>query len=32
MGHHKWTITVYENGKFLLNLLSGNLAESVDWL
>ena len=20
MSHHEWTITVYENGKFLLNL------------
>ena len=29
MGHYEWTITVYENGKFLLGLSLNNYTESI---
>jgi len=30
MGHHRWTITVYENGKFLLNLPLNNDTDIIE--
>jgi len=29
MGHHWWTITIYENGKLLLNLSLNNDTEII---
>jgi len=29
MGHHEWKVTVYENGKFLLNLSLNNDIEII---